>query len=136
MLRGQGGGLILGLDHLVLSVADPAATQEFYARTLGLSPKTSPSGRRAMLFGTQKINLHPAGAEFEPKAARPTPGSGDICFVTAADLGRVKDRLISQGVEVFLGPVPREGARGAMESIYFRDLDGNLVEVARYLDEP
>jgi catechol 2,3-dioxygenase-like lactoylglutathione lyase family enzyme/ketosteroid isomerase-like protein len=119
-----------GLDHLVLTVRDLAVTCEFYHRVLGMEVVTFGAGRRALAFGTQKINLHEAGREFEPKAKAPTPGSGDLCFLTATPLRAWIDRLAAQGVPLEDGPVRRTGAQGPIESIYVRDPDGNLLEIA------
>lgn len=68
------------LDHLVLTVRDLNLTEDFYTRVLSMRVETFGSGRRALMFGEQKINLHAAGGEFDPKADRPTPGSADLCF--------------------------------------------------------
>ena len=89
-----------------------------------------------MLFGRQKINLHEAGKELEPKAEEPTPGSGDFCLITDIPLERLVEHLDSCGVEILEGPVSRTGAIGRIESVYFRDPDGNLVEVSNYVDNP
>jgi catechol 2,3-dioxygenase-like lactoylglutathione lyase family enzyme len=118
------------LDHLVLTVADIDATTAFYASVLGMRVVTFGDNRKALAFGAQKINLHSAGREFEPKAAVPTPGSADLCFLTAEPLDRVVEHLRSCGVPVAEGPVLRTGATGPIRSVYFRDPDGNLVEVA------
>lgn len=91
-------------------------------------------GRTALRFGRQKINLHEAGKEFEPKAEKPTPGSGDFCLIADVPLERVVEHLNSCGVEILEGPVSRTGAVGTIESVYFRDPDGNLVEVSNYAD--
>jgi catechol 2,3-dioxygenase-like lactoylglutathione lyase family enzyme len=120
------------LDHLVLTVADVDATVDFYQRALGMTPVTFGAGRRALAFGEQKINLHQAGAEFEPKALRPTPGSADLCFVTSTDLDDVERQLREAGVEIEEGPVDRTGALGPIRSLYFRDPDLNLLEVSVY----
>ena len=121
------------LDHLVLTVRDVEATCQFYSRVLGMEVVTFGEGRRALRFGTQKINLHQAGAEFEPKAAQPAPGSGDLCFITSVPLAAVMAHLAACGVALALGPVPRTGATGALNSVYLRDPDGNLIEVANQI---
>jgi catechol 2,3-dioxygenase-like lactoylglutathione lyase family enzyme len=91
------------------------------------------NGRKALQFGTQKINLHEAGKEFEPKALHPTPGSADLCFVTTVSLQAVIAHVQARGVSIIEGPVRRTGAVGEMESIYLRDPDGNLIEISNYL---
>lgn len=125
---------ITGLDHVVLTVADMERTCDFYRRVLGLEVVVFGEGRRALQCGGQKINLHQAGAEIRPNAPAAQPGTGDLCFVTDTPIAEVIATLAEYLVEVELGPVPQTGARGAMTSVYFRDPDGNLVEVARYDD--
>lgn len=127
---------ITGLDHLVLTVADPDQTAGFYQRVLGMRPVTFGAGRRALEFGTSKINLHQAGQEISPHAARPVPGSADLCLITTTPPAQVLAHLHAQHVPVEDGPVPRTGARGPITSIYFRDPDGNLIEVASYPEDP
>ena len=121
------------LDHLVLTVADIEATCAFYRRVLGMEIVTFAGGRKALAFGRQKINLHERGREFEPKAQHPTPGSGDLCFITSVALPKLVAHLAAEGVAVIEGPVPRTGAAGPILSVYFRDPDGNLIEVANRL---
>lgn len=123
------------LDHLVLTVRDIEATCAFYSRVLGMEVVTFGEGRRALRFGAQKINLHQAGREFEPKAAVPTPGSADLCFIVDTPVAETLAALGAAGVTIELGPVRRAGALGEIESIYLRDPDGNLLELARYLGE-
>lgn len=118
------------LDHLVLTVADVDASCAFYSRVLGMALVTFGQGRKALAFGAQKINLHQAGKEFEPKAQRPTPGSADLCFLTSVPLGQVQSHLAACGVTVTEGPVQRTGAQGPILSVYFRDPDLNLIEVS------
>lgn len=125
---------IEALDHLVLTVADVAVSCAFYTRVLGMQEVTFGAGRKALLFGVQKINLHPHGREFEPKALRPVPGSADLCLLTSSAAGEVVDHLRRHGVAIEEGPVQRTGAQGPIESVYFRDPDGNLIEVSRYID--
>lgn len=122
------------LDHLVLTVADIAATCTFYQRVLGMQVVSFAGGRKALAFGSQKINLHEAGHEFEPKAERPAPGSGDLCFISETSLDDVIAHLNDCGVVIEEGPVERTGATGPIRSVYFRDPDGNLIEVSNYLD--
>lgn len=124
------------IDHFVLTVRSIEATCDFYSRVLGMEVEEFAEGRTALLFGRQKFNLHEAGKEFEPKAQRPTPGSGDFCLITDVPLEGVVEHLDSCGVEILEGPVSRTGAVGRIESVYFRDLDGNLVEVSNYVDNP
>ena len=119
------------LDHLVLTVANIDATVAFYTSALGMELVTF-DGRKALRFGEQKINLHQAGNEFEPKAAHPTPGSADLCFITKTSLEDVISHLISKGYAIELGPVERTGAVGRMRSIYLRDPDSNLIEISTY----
>lgn len=123
---------IESIDHIVLTVADVGATCAFYARVLGMEVVTFGAGRRALAFGTQKINLHAVGAELEPRAPNAMPGTGDLCLITATPMPQVLAHLAACGVDVLLGPVPRTGARGPILSVYFRDPDGNLVEVSNY----
>ena len=122
------------LDHLVLTVRDPAATCDFYRGVLGMEMVTFGQGRVALRFGSQKINVHPVGQAFALRASRPTPGSGDLCFLTAEPLHAWIERLAEHGVPLLEGPVERTGARGPIESIYLRDPDGNLLEIARRLE--
>lgn len=120
------------IDHIVLTVKDVEATCAFYAQALGMRVKSVGGGRKALSFGKQKINLHQYGQEFEPKAKKPTPGSADLCFVTAVPVSEVIEHLSVSGVEILEGPVQRGGAVGDITSVYFRDPDGNLVEVSNY----
>lgn len=120
------------LDHLVLTVADLEATVDFYTRALGMRVRAFGGGRLALRFGEQKINLHEAGREFEPKARVPVPGSADLCFVVERPLAEWVEHLAELDVPLVEGPVPRDGALGPMTSIYVRDPDGNLLELASY----
>jgi catechol 2,3-dioxygenase-like lactoylglutathione lyase family enzyme len=124
---------IEALDRLVLTVADVGCTRDFYERVLGMEPVVFGEGRHALAFGAQKINLHESGREFEPKAAVPTPGSADLCFLANASVAEVVEHLRANGVEILEGPVRRTGATGPIKSVYFRDPDGNLIEVASRL---
>ena len=118
------------IDHIVLTVTDVDRTLAFYERVLGMTPVLFGEGRRALAFGDQKLNLHQAGREFEPKAVRPTPGAIDLCLTTDVPLDEVAAHLRSESVAIEHGPVDKIGARRALRSLYFRDPDGNLIEVS------
>lgn len=118
------------IDHVVFTCADVEATIAFYQRVLGMEPVTFAGGRRALAFGRQKINLHHAGREYEPKAHRPTAGSADLCFLTSVPLDDVIAHLNALGVAIVEGPVAKTGAVAPLRSVYVRDPDGNLVEIA------
>ena len=120
------------IDHIVLTVFDLERTLAFYQRVLGMEPVTFAGGRRGLAFGRQKFNLHQAGREFEPKALRPAPGAIDLCLVASSPLEEVVEELKEAGVTIIEGPVPKTGALGPMMSVYFRDPDGNLIEVSNY----
>ena len=124
---------IARLDHLVLTVRSIEETSRFYSMVLGMEVVNFGSGRRALSFGNQKINLHEAGKEFQPLAGNPTPGSADLCFISTVPLPAVIEHLRACAVPVIEGPVERTGAKGNIRSVYFRDPDENLIEVSEYL---
>ena len=121
------------LDHLVLTVADIATTCQFYQSALNFEVITFAENRKALLFGSQKINLHEAGKEFEPKALRPTVGSADLCFVAETPLDEVIAHLQNRNINIIEGPIQRTGAMGKILSVYLRDPDQNLIEISNYL---
>lgn len=123
---------IKNIDHIVLTVEDIEQTVEFYCSVLGMIKEVFGEGRVALGFGDQKINLHKAGKEFEPKANNPTSGSADLCFITEMSLQQVIEHMRKNNVKIEEGPVKRTGAKGAITSIYFRDPDLNLIEVSNY----
>ena len=120
------------IDHFVLTVASIEKTCAFYEKTLGMEVEVFGEGRKALKFGDQKINLHEAGKEFEPKANRPTAGSGDFCLITNISINEVVLHLRNCSVEIEGGPISRTGANGPIMSVYFRDPDANLIEVSSY----
>jgi len=120
------------LDHIVLTVTDIETTVRFYCDVLGMEKEEFAGGRTSLRFGNQKINLHKAGNEFEPKANKPTPGSADLCFITNTELSEAMEHVRSKGIEIIQGPVERTGATGPLFSFYFKDPDGNLIEVSNY----
>ena len=123
------------IDHFVLTVRNIDATCTFYARALGMIREDFGDNRTALRFGRQKINLHQAGKELEPKSAHPTPGSGDFCLITRSHIDEVMTHLNSAGISVELPPSPRTGATGPITSVYLRDPDNNLVEISTYDEE-
>jgi len=124
------------IDHLVLTVRDIRATVAFYVGALGMKEVSfgpaDGTTRTALTFGTQKINLHQKGAEFEPKAEHAMPGSADLCFLTEVSLENWITHLNQKNISIIEGPVARTGAQGPMSSIYIRDPDQNLIEIAIY----
>ncbi|MFP6757685.1 MAG: VOC family protein [Alphaproteobacteria bacterium] len=126
---------ITGLDHIVFTVRDMERSCDFYRRILGMEVVTFGDDRRALTFGDQKINLHQAGNEITPNARAAAPGTADVCFVTDTPIDDVLATLAEFLVEIERGPMPQTGARGAMTSVYFRDPDENLIEIARYDDK-
>jgi len=130
----SGQAKIFALDHLVLTVTDIAASARFYCNVLGMSQEvfhpSDGSSRVALKFGDQKINLHSATAPFAPHASRPIAGSADLCFLSDWPLVAWQAHLKSHNVAIEQGPVERTGATVPIKSLYFRDPDGNLIEVA------
>lgn len=122
------------IDHFVLTVASIEVSCAFYTRVLGFTRRDAPGRPTTLHFGQGKINLHEVDHTFEPKAARPTPGAGDFCLITTDSVEAWRDRLLVEGVAIEEGPVARTGAAGPMLSLYFRDPDGNLIEVSHYQD--
>jgi catechol 2,3-dioxygenase-like lactoylglutathione lyase family enzyme len=122
--------LVRSIDHFVLTCADVQATIDFYTRVLGMKAETFAGGRRALSFGQQKINLHQKGAEFTPRARVATAGSGDFCLLSDVPIPEIVAHLDAEGVEIIEGPCDKTGAVGKLLSVYFRDPDGNLVEVS------
>lgn len=121
------------LDHLVLTVRDVDATCAFYERVLGMRRKDFGEGRVALHFGRQKINLHPHPTPVDLVAEAPGPGAGDLCFITETPIDEVAAHLRACAVEIICGPIERTGAEGPILSVYCRDPDGNLLEIAKPL---
>lgn len=121
---------IEALDHFVLTVKNIQKTCDFYEQVLGMKTVEFKQGRLGLMFGKQKINLHEAGQEFEPKASKPTPGSADLCFLTSIPMENVIKHLQQKGVVIEEGPVTRTGAQEELLSVYIRDPDENLIEIS------
>jgi|TARA_B100001013_G_scaffold118480_1_gene68499 catechol 2,3-dioxygenase-like lactoylglutathione lyase family enzyme len=122
------------LDHLVLPVSDIDTIAMFYTTYLGMEKRTFGEGRVALHFGNQKINLHPAGWDYEPKARVSIAGSADLCFIVSEQVQLLQADLVDSGVEIIEGPVVRTGATGRLCSIYVRDPDGNLIELSNRVE--
>ena len=120
------------IDHLVLTVKNIDTTVDFYTSVMGMKKVVFGENRVALSFGEQKINLHRLGNEFEPKASKIAAGSADLCFVIALPISQAIEHLVACNVPVIEGPVNRTGAIGKIVSAYFRDPDGNLIEVSNY----
>jgi catechol 2,3-dioxygenase-like lactoylglutathione lyase family enzyme len=123
------------LDHLVLTTGNEAACVDFYTRVLGMRLESFVGGtplveRKAFKFGSQKINLHVKGREFEPKAHLPVPGALDLCFIASQPLDDVIAQLKAAGWPLIEGPVLRTGATQRIRSVYVRDPDLNLIEIS------
>lgn len=125
--------MISHLDHLVLTTHDIDACKDFYTRVLGMRTQSFGNGRLAFHFGGQKINVHERGREIEPKAHLPVPGALDLCFITHEGLERVIEQLNVQRWPILDGPILRTGANGPIRSVYIRDPDLNLIEIAEQL---
>jgi catechol 2,3-dioxygenase-like lactoylglutathione lyase family enzyme len=125
---------IKSLDHLVLTVKNIEETCKFYSTVMGMEVQIFGEGRKSLHFGTQKINLHQIGNEFDPKANLPTPGSADLCFITDTPIVKVLQELDNHHISISEGPVVRTGAAGKIHSVYFRDPDMNLIEVSNYVE--
>jgi len=131
--KNTGGITIDSLDHFVLTVRDINVTIAFYRDVLGMTPERFGEGRMALKFGKQKINLHVAGREFEPKAGTALPGTADVCFLTSVPIDDVVAALRKHGIPLVDGPVRKTGAQGPLNSVYVRDPDQNLVEISNLI---
>ena len=132
--------MIASLDHFVLTTAHEAACIRFYTEVLGMRLDTFTGGtppvmRTAFCFGSQKINLHVKGREFEPKAHTPMPGALDLCFIADRPLQQVVEQLNRSGWPIVEGPVERTGATQKIRSVYVRDPDLNLIEISELLPQ-
>jgi catechol 2,3-dioxygenase-like lactoylglutathione lyase family enzyme len=125
--------IIHHLDHLVLTVKSVDVTCAFYKAILGMEVITFGDQRKALRFGQQKINLHEHGKEIDPKASAPTMGSADLCFIADTPVAEILRELQDKNIAILEGGiVDRTGATGKIRSVYFRDPDGNLLEVSNY----
>ena len=126
---------IKSIDHIVLTVSNISRSCLFYTQILGMEEITFLDNRKALKFANQKINLHQKGNEVEPKAHKPTVGSTDICFILSTPLEEVIKALKKYDIQILEGPVERTGAEGLLLSVYIRDPDGNLIELANKKEE-
>ena len=123
------------VDHIVLTTRDLEACIRFYTGVLGMQLerfRTPTEERLALKFGSQKINLHEWGREFEPRAHVAVPGSLDLCFIASVPLEKVIEKLESSNMKILQGPVAKTGANGPIRSVYVRDPDLNLIEISVY----
>ena len=121
------------IDHIVLTTRELQACIRFYTEVLGMKLerfRTPTEERLALKFGSQKINLHEWGREFEPRAHVAVPGSLDLCFISSTPLDEVIRKLNQANVNIIEGPVAKTGAVSKLRSVYVRDPDLNLVEIS------
>ena len=122
------------LDHLVLTTTDEVACLDFYTRVLCMTLENYQTAtglpRKALKYGQQKINLHLKGFEYEPRAHLPVPGALDLCFIASIPLQQVIEHLARENWPIIVGPVLRTGATQQIRSVYVRDPDLNLIEIA------
>jgi len=130
---------VSGIDHIVINVSDAARSAAWYQKILGMEIKVFDPGpgktpRTSLVFGDQKINVRPRGADKVEwfTADHETAGSDDLCFLTASSPDQVVAHLKTHGVAIEEGPVTKQGARGALRSVYCRDPDGSLIEISSY----
>lgn len=121
---------LTAIDHFVLTVRNIEKSVRFYRDTLGCPIITFGDNRFAVQIGSSKINLHQADSPIVPHASVPTSGSADFCLLTDSSVGEIQNYLLSQNIEIELGPVGRTGAAGPITSFYIRDPDGNLIEIS------
>ena len=122
---------ILGTDHFVITTKNLEACLRFYTETLGMESKET-NERFSLRFGSRKINIHTRPAEFLPAAAHPLAGSLDLCFEIEDDIEVALAELKGKNAPLVTDIVERNGAKGKIRSIYLRDPDGNLIELASY----
>ena len=122
------------IDHFVLKVNDIEESCDFYRRVLGMEVVRFGEGRTALRFGAHKINLHPRENGPGLVAKAPSIGGGDFCLITDTPIEEVVRHLEAEKVTIIEPPSTRSGALGPITSVYFRDPDGNLVEVSNYPD--
>lgn len=118
------------IDHLNLTVADIDRSLEFYKRVLGMKAESVGEGRAALHFGQQKIHLDAAGGAMAMSGEKRMPAH--ICFITEAPVAEIMAHLEECGVPVRMGPGPRAGAIGTIQSVYIDDPDQNSIEISSY----
>lgn len=119
------------IDHMVITTENLEKCLHFYVDMLHMEHECI-EGHHAVKFGNEKINIHTAKGEFQPAAGNVTYGSQDFCLIAKGDIYEIKEKLQSCGCQIIEGVVERIGTLGPMNSIYLRDPDGNLVEIAVY----
>src|ERR1700709_1982330 len=129
------------LDHIVINVADVARSAEWYRNILGMEVRVFDPGpgktpRTSLLFGNQKINVRPRGADTIEwfTADHIAAGSDDLCFLTSSTPDQVVAPLKANNVAIEEGPVAKQGARSTLRSVYCRDPDGSVIEISSYED--
>lgn len=126
---------IVAMDHVALTVKDLEATCAFYDKLFGVETHAElvVDGRplaRQIRMGGAMLSIHQLGNGIELVARAPVPGAGDFCFEWGGTIGSAVTLLEDHGIAIISGPEPRVNVKGVpSQSVYFRDPDGNLVEL-------
>jgi glyoxylase I family protein len=121
---------VLGLDHLVLRVRDLAKSIDFYKRVLGARVERQLQTPRLvqLRIGESLLDLVPGGKGSAKKMHAGANLDHFALRVAPLDAEAITRRLAPFGITP--GDVAeRYGAEGYGPSIYFKDLDGNTVEL-------
>ena len=127
------------IDHVVITVKNLNKTIDFYTNVLGMKLENFSSSfnnnqiRYAVIFGSQKINIHEEKKPIKPNALNPSSGSMDICFISKNKINDWVHHLVKKGINIEIGPEKKTGALGPILSIYIRDPDFNLIEISNQL---
>jgi catechol 2,3-dioxygenase-like lactoylglutathione lyase family enzyme len=126
---------VLGIDHIAFAATDLEATCAFYDRLFGARTHLdhAPDGKslvRQIAVGGALLSIHQAGNGLELVARHPKVGGADLCLRWSGSIESATDLLREHGLPIIDGPSRRRTADGLPAlSIYFRDPDGNLLEL-------
>ncbi|KRN58998.1 dioxygenase [Limosilactobacillus secaliphilus] len=123
------------IDHIVLTVSDLERSRRFYHEVFDMPVIDQQTNDEVVTLrcGHQLIRLQTVGRDQKAlQADKPTVGAADLCLVSGDDVNETLHHFKSYYVDVIAGPVTKYGSEGQMTSIYLRDPDQNLIEVAFY----